>query len=364
MHGRSICRGRLQPAPSDAAVPHRPFPGPGFRVSIVEFHFFAAALLLAIASPCAAQERLLERRFTPGESSRYRVELTLRAELDGLRPVRIGRQTYAEEFARTAEARLSWEVERRVLEVHGDASADIEERLSGFCLQLAAAAADDEEAGQLAASLNESLRGWLEQTGAAQAEEGVALRYRETPAGQIAGLSADAGPAADEAPHLLTLWLRRALRPMATLPPRPLLPGERWSTPRAAPALEGWSDVRGTESGVWLDFSTTSGQPGIRLHVVQQLQGRVAAQDAGDAASAEGRFHAESLSTLALDGARLLGATRSATREITRRLGEVPGLAERPRFRGRLLAQVQMEECDAASCRPACPANAGAAPRN
>ena len=334
---------------------------------------FVSRALLVAAFVCAcaaalAQERPLERRFAAEESSRYLVEAVLRTEVDGQRPVRIGAQTYLEPFSRTAEARLAFVSARRIASVDAAGNADVEERLETFCVEPLGTPSDEEETQQMAAALLETLRAWA-------APDGRTLRYRESTAGQLAGLGADGVPPLDEStPRLLTLWLLRALRPTATLPARPLRTGERWQEPRTV-RLENWEDAHGFESGEWLDFRTgaeTGGQPAVRLHVVQQIQGRVPLPEssgpgaragegnAGEKApAADGKFYAESLSTLALADGRLLAAARSATREVARALDAGPAFREAPRFRGRMLVQVRIEECEDAACRPACRAVPG-----
>ena len=151
-------------------------------------------------------------------------------------------------------------------------------------------------------------------------------------------------PLLDEAaPQLLTPWLLRALRPSVALPARPVRFGESWQEPRAV-ELPNWSEVRGAESGEWLE-AAGSEEPAARLHVVQEIFGKIQrGAEMSPEGTAEGRFHGESLATIALSDGRLLAATRSAAREITWLLGPVEGLPERPRFRGRLSVEVRIEE--------------------
>jgi hypothetical protein len=82
----------------------------------------------------------------------------------------------------------------------------------------------------------------------------------------------------------------------------------------------------------------------VRVHIVQQITGRVASgRDMPAEGAAEGRFHAESLATISLVDGHLTAATRSAVREISWTV-PAPGLAEPPRFGGRLSVEIQIEE--------------------
>jgi hypothetical protein len=304
-------------------------------------------LLVACSLSCAAvhaQERQLERTFSVGAAHTYRVRLTLRSEVEGQRPVPIGAKTYVEPFSRSAEVTLSWRAMSRVTSIADDGTAALEEALDEFDAPHFRSEPADDDAKKLLAALADTLAPWsVPRT----------LRYRETSAGQLIALPPEGVPALGEnAPPLLTLWLLRALRPAVTLPGKPIIFGERWQEPRAA-KLENWSDIRGIESGEWFDASG-SVEPAVRLHVVQQISGVVAAgADLPEAGVAQARFHAESLTTLALLEGRVLAAERSALREISRTLEAVPGLPDPQRFRARLSVQVQIEDCNNNPCRAA-----------
>ncbi len=307
-----------------------------------------ALLCLAVAvSPAAgpAQDAApLRRAFTPGDVQHYRVELTLRSEVDGQRPRQLGQQTFAEPFADAAETSLSWEVTRLVVSVEPDGSAQIEEALHDFSTLLAANSRDGEPSP--AQPLIDALLEWTRHIQSP-------LRYRETPNGQLQGLGDDAGPAFDTGPPVITLWLRRALRPSLTLPARPAREGDHWQAPRAV-RLPPWTDAQGTESGEWFagPLPERSVVKLIQLHTVQQISGTAPA----DAQTGEGklpagkaRFHAESLAAVVHSGAPLYGgygalysATRSASREISRVVEGVSGLVEAPVFRARLTVQVRI----------------------
>ncbi|MBI1750257.1 MAG: hypothetical protein HYR59_06280 [Acidobacteria bacterium] len=288
-----------------------------------------------------AQERQLERSFSVGAPHRYRVRLTLRSELEAQRPVPIGAKTYVEPFSRSAEVTLSWRATSRVAAVADDGAAVVEEVLDEFEAAQSRVEPADDDAKKMSAALAGAVEAWrVPRT----------LRYRETPAGQLLGLPPDGVPALGEnAPPLLTLWLLRALRPAVTLPGKPIVFGERWQDPRAV-KLENWSNVRGVESGEWLEVPGGA-EPAVRLHVVQQISGNVAAgSDMPEAGAAQARFHAESLTTLALLDGRVLSAERSAVREISRTFEAVPGLPGPQRFRARLSVQVQIEDCQDNPC--------------
>ncbi len=308
--------------------------------------FLAAALL------CDAQDRPLTRLFAPGSSAYYRLRLRVRSELVGQRTEKIGAVTYAVPFTEAVELGLSWRATYRVDSSNGGL-ARVEESLEGFG---AVETIGEPPASEQAARLAEALRSALQRWAVARR-----LHYRETATGNVSELSADGAPSLDEpAPALLTLWLLRALRPLATLPQRALRLGDHWQEPRAI-QLERWSEVSAVESGEWLEAPPGESAT-VRLHIVQQISGRIpplAAQTdkertnappTGNEVESDGRLHGESLSTLSLQDGGLLRAIRSASRERTDLLAPVPGLPDRPRFRATLSVQVEIEGCDEASC--------------
>jgi len=306
-----------------------------------------------VVSPQENAATGLQRTFTAGARHAYRVRLTVRSEVEGQRPVKIGARTYVEPFARSAEAQLEWTAVRTVVSVNGGAAA-IEETLSGFSgIQMtalpktapeAASEARDDDSRKLREALESSLRAWLDAAPRT-------LTYQEDARGGIIGLAPAAGLSFDEtAPPLAALWLLRALRPAATIPPRALRTGDRWQEPRRID-FSNWTNEAALETGEWLDGPRTA-EPSVRLHITQQLTGNVLPEATPNAPGkaparaaelAEARFHAESLATLSLADARVMAATRSATRE-TSWLVSAPGLEENARFRGRLTLQVHIEE--------------------
>lgn len=305
---------------------------------------FSLAGLLLVGGYPPKQEKPLERTFAVGSTQRYRVELLVRTELAGQRPVRIGVKGYAEPFTRFVEARISWLATEHTRSIDEDGTADVEETLGGFSAIVSnEATGDDPEWKKLAVALEDALREWA---------PARTLRYRASRAGELRGLAREGGPPLDEAaPQLLTPWLVRALRPAAALPARPIHFGERWQEPRAV-TLPGWDNVQGAESGEWLEAPEFA-EPAARLQIVQQITATVTSGSerlvagAGGAhpLSVAGRFHGESLATVSLMDGRLLRATRSATREITWTLAPAEGFEQPLRFQGRLSVQVRIEEC-------------------
>lgn len=294
-----------------------------------------ALLLLLAPVPAQQAETPLLRTFQVGDAQRYRVELTVRTSTDGQRPRQVGRKTYAEQFSESSNGAITWRATRRVLRVQPDGSAEIEETLDEF--------AAGEAAGQLKEELLAALREWAQ-------SPPVTLRYREATNGQISGLAAQAGPQLDQDPPVLTLWLRRALRPTVSLPTRRPRVGEKWNEARRV-QLPPWNNLMGSEDFAWLEApgSPASAAQFISLHVVQQISSPVPAQTQ-EGPHWLGRFHGESVSTLVHSGAPLYGgygslyfATRSGTRETTHVGERIPSLADLPVFRARTSVEVRIQ---------------------
>ncbi len=288
---------------------------------------------------------------------RFQVELRIRSEVEGQKPTTIGAKTYVEPVSQWVEQRLTWMDERRVVSTGADGAAEIEERLANFS-DAADSSGSDPDTKKLLDALKKAIRPW---------ETARTLHYRETRAGQITGLDVGAAPPLEEqAPRVLTAWLLRALRPTAPLPAHPLVYNQSWEEPRAVQFAE-WRGTTGSESGEWI--GETSGaraqeDPAVQLHTTQEIAGTVAGgnEKPGEGA-AQAHFHAESLSTLALEDLRLMSATRSGLREIVWTLAPVEGLASPPKFRGRLLAEVHIKSCDESPCTDHGDGNAGGAGR-
>ena len=305
-----------------------------------------ASLFLTVVAPLSgAQEKPLPRRFTVGAAASYRIQLIVRSELQGQQAEAIGAKTYVKAFTRAAEDGLAWTATRRIASLGADGSAEIEETLADFEPALESSgdfsASADEATAKLAAALRKTLETW---------QGAHTLRCRETRAGNLLELRAEGVPTLGEAPpRVLTLWLLRALRPTAALPDRPVRFGEPWQELRTVD-VPPWSDVRASESGEWLDAPLGT-VPAVRLHIVQQISGSVASgPEKPPEGASQARFHGEALNTVSLLDSRLLGATRSAAREIIWTLALVEGLPEPPQFRARLSVEVQIEACDETPC--------------
>jgi hypothetical protein len=295
-------------------------------------YLLPAAALAATALP----QQPLRRTFASGELAEYHVRLRIEVELHGTQPEKLGETTYAFALERRAEAAIEWNARRRVVGPAGDNYASVEETLTDFSVPDVRIAPEDSPTRELGDALRVALDRW-------RSTAPLLLRYRETAGGQLAGLT-PAGMMAlgEDPPPVLTLWLLRALRPAAALPDRPVHFGERWHEPRSA-TLAGWSQVRASETGEWLE-ARDAAEPAVRLHIVQQISAAVPADPNRGLGPGEARFHGESLNTVSLVSGRLLAATRSATREITHELPPVSGMKEPPRFTARLAVQVQIEE--------------------
>ena len=222
-----------------------------------------------------------------------------------------------------------------MLSLHPDGSAEIEETLDEF--------SEKEAAGQLKDELLAALREWSQSAP-------LTLRYFEAANGQISGLPAQAGPLLDQDPPVLTLWLRRTLRPAVSLPSRPPRMGEKWNEMRRV-QLPPWSNLMGSENFAWTEGRATQNSAArlISLHTVQHISSPIPAR-AEEGRHWLGRFHGESLSALVHAGAPLFGgygslysATRSGTRETTHVGERIPSLADLPVFRARTSAEVRIQ---------------------
>ncbi len=298
------------------------------------------------SNPAQKGERF-QRTFSAGDVRQYRIELTVRSELEGEQTEKIGAKTYVRPFSRGAEKTITWRAARRVVAIGSDGSAQIEETLDNFETEdqkVTGSAAGLEEAQKLSQALEATLARWI--------DLGVrTLRYRETQDGELRELGPEGVPRLDEAaPPVLTLWMLRALRPAAALPAHPIVFADRWEEPRVV-ELVAWSDARAQESGEWMDAPATSdaAEPSARLLTVQQILGTVTSgNEKPPEGTAQARFHAESLVTLSLSDAHVLEVTRSATREISWALAPVEGLSKPPEFRARLAVQIKIKECHGA----------------
>ena len=293
------------------------------------------ACLCAVAAALPAQEKPLLRTFAQGAAESYRVEVTVRSELRGVRAETIGAKTYVRPFTQAADGTLTWNAARRIVAVLADGSAEIEETRE----PVAAAYRCEPEEDAAARKLQEALRGASEKW-----EQRFTLRYRETRDGRMQGLPAEeAAGFGEEEPRLLAPWLLHALRPSVILPAAPLRFGERWQH-RPQGRVPPWSAVQGAETGEWA--AAPGDAPAATLHVTQELTGEIPAAEIPGAAAARegaarrGSFFADALSTVSLLDGSLLSAVRSAARETSWTLAPVEGLPEPPRFAAKLSVSV------------------------
>jgi hypothetical protein len=304
----------------------------------------AATLITFSAALVDAQSGPILRTFRQESISTFRVNLRIRTEIEGQKPNPIGTKTFMQPISTWLEQNISWQTTRTIASIGSDGSAEIEEELSNFSARTTTSD-ESAEAKKLQTDLDSALSKWIAPR---------TLQYLETKSGQISKLTAEAIPPVDESsPRILTAWLLRALRPTTTLPARPLNLGEHWQEPRVVQFAE-WTASTGSEAGEWLAPPAgvrQRGEPTIKLQTTQEITGTVTSGAEKPAeGSAVAHFHAESLSTLALDDLRLMSASRSATRDILWTLGPVEGLEKPPQYRGRLFVEISIQVCDETPC--------------
>jgi hypothetical protein len=307
----------------------------------------AIAIFLLIAASTTltrAQTQPILRTFQKNNTAAFRVNLRIRTEIEGQKPNPLGTKTFLQPISTWLEQNISWQTTRTITSIDSDGSAEIEEKLSNFS---ATTATSDEsaETKMLQSDLESTLNKWAAPK---------TLQYRETRSGQVSKLTADSVPPVDESsPRVLTAWLLRALRPTSALPPRPLNLGEHWQEPRVVQFAE-WTATAGSEAGYWLAPPAgvrLRGDPKIKYPTTQEITGTVTSGAEKPAeGSATAHFHAESLSTFALDDLRLMSANRSATRDILWTLAPVEGLEKPPQYRGRLFVEISIQVCDETPC--------------
>lgn len=313
-------------------------------VWLVRILYVACCVTCISSAVLIAQTKPLERHFRAGTVATFRVELRIRSEVEGQKPVTIGAKTYIQSISQWVEQKLIWQSERRVASLADGGAAEIEEKLDGFS-SAETSSNDDPATRKLLDALVAAVKPW---------ETPRILRYREMPDGKIAGLDGEAAPPVDEAsPRVLTAWLLRALRPTVALPVQPVAYNKPWQGPRAVQFVE-WPGTTGSESGEWLSGAAAiraQGEPIVQLHSTVEISGTVGAgAEKPSEGSAQAHFHAESLSALSLEDLRLMQATRSAVREVVVTLAPVEGLPAPPQFRGRLLAEIRIQNCDESPC--------------
>ncbi len=298
-------------------------------------HAILACIFAGAGMAARGQEKPLLRTFSPGANESFRMEMTVRLELRGVRTETIGAKTYVKPFMQAAEASLGWMAARRTGNVAADGSTEIEESRDAPSVTYATAQDADEDVKKMQQELQRICEGW---------RNPPLLHYRERRDGHIQKLNPEeVGEIESDDPKLLTLWLMRALRPSVILPAEPLRFGERWQ--RASHAKNPpWVSVQGSETGEWMEAAGDS--PAAILHITQDISGEIPPAQKSDGketakeAARRGNFFAESLSTVSLLDGSLLSATRSAARTTTWTLARVEGLPEPPQFSSKIAVTV------------------------
>jgi hypothetical protein len=300
------------------------------------------ALTMSVwASGTFAQQRPLTRHFVTSSEERYQLMLSLKAESHSVTTETVAAQTYVTPVVHAAEVSLHWRAERKILAVQDDGSATIEETLVPASQQCEDALPSEKTDAALQSSLKAFCTSWL--------KAGI-LRYTENKSGALRDVSPSASenalpPLAETAPPLLSLWLKRAVRPNAIFPQLPFEIGAT-SQQSFQPASKLLKNARGSETAEWLDAEGET--PAAMLHVVQQLVWS-AARPAAQVESRESQtqkdesFFADSISTVSLLDGSLLQANRSASRTTSRHLDPVPGLPRPPEFSSKLTLTITIE---------------------
>jgi len=299
---------------------------------------FLAALSFCASPFCFAQQsqqKPLTRAFTANAEERYQVTATIRVETHGITTEKIGEKTYATPFTHQAEGQVSWRAIRKIATINADGTAAIAESLDQFRANCSAALQSPNASPDLQESVQDACANW---------QTLPQMNYEEEEFGLIRGLPFAAGDLTGPDSPLLSLWLRRALRPSVILPKAPLHFGDRVAHKISNPSGIA-SNPEGEESMEWLEASTDT--PAATLHVSQNLSWidpplKKNASTAGKL-SARQFFYADSLNTLSLLDGSLLQASRSATRETKEVLDAVPGLPDAPTFGSKLTITVTMQ---------------------
>jgi hypothetical protein len=302
------------------------------------------AVTVFVAAPdMFAQQRPLRRHFVAPARERYQVTLNLIAESHSVATETVAAQTYVTPVVHRAEVRVRWSAVRSILSLQNDGTAAIEETVTPDpqrCEELTQPS--DKTDTELQDSLKAFCSFWL------QTEN---MRYTENDKGLLREVAASVSgsalaPLAETAPQILSLWLKRAVRPNVILPQLELTIGAT-SQHSFQPANGLLKNARGSETTEWLDSQNEV--PAATLHVVQQLlwSSPELATPGGkitfSPTQKEEVFFADSLSTLSLQDGGLLHANRSASRTTTRHVDPVPGLSQPPDFSSKLTLTVSIE---------------------
>jgi len=280
-----------------------------------------------------AQQKPLTRTFVAGTEERYHVTVAIRVETHGISTEKIGEKTYADFFAHEASGQLTWRSVRKFASINADGAAALAESLDHF----ESSCSGNVDAKTFDAALQKSV-----QDTCAAWQNLSEFSYQEEKFGFIGGLSETTNTTFGSDSSLLSLWVRRALRPSVILPKTPFHFGDR-ATHRIESSAANRSKPEGEESMEWLEAPGEI--PAATLHVSQNLSWI----DSGDknatkAASARPNprqlFYADSLNTISLLDGSLLKGSRSATHETKNTLDPVPGLPEVPTFGSKITITV------------------------
>jgi len=143
------------------------------------------------------------------------VTLNLKAEWHTVATETVAAQTYVTPVVHAAEVSLHWRADRSILSVQDDGSAAIEETLVPASQQCEEAPQSPEKTdAALQLSLKAFCTSWL---------KAEIIRYTEDNRGVLRNATASAGEnalpsLAETAPQLLSLWLKRSVRPNVILP--------------------------------------------------------------------------------------------------------------------------------------------------
>jgi hypothetical protein len=302
-----------------------------------------AATVFIAAPGVFAQHPPLTRHFVASVEERYQVALNLKAESHSVTTETVAAQTYVTPVVRAAELNLHWRAIRSIRSVRDDGSAAIEESLVPASQQCQEAPQPPEKTDTaLQLSLQTFCTSWL---------KAEIIQYTENNRGVLRDAKTSASenalpPLAETAPQLLSLWLKRAVRPNVILPQLRLEIGAT-SQQSFQPASSLLKNALGSETTEWLDAQGET--PSATLHVVQQLLWNAPSPAALRVESRELQtqkdesFFADSLSTISLQDGSLLRANRSASRTTSRHVDPVPGLPQPPEFSSKLTLSVTIE---------------------
>jgi hypothetical protein len=309
----------------------------------------------------------LTRIFSAGESHQYRIQLVVRTDVEGIHAEKVGTKAYLRPFEESAEETVKFRAVSRVAQILADDFAQVDEMDDDFSTFETQTLGGRPHAAKLQDSLTSTLARWMP-------NHALTCSYRQSHAGDLSDVGPNCAPGLQEdAPALLTPWLRVALRPAVTLPERPIQIGASWNEPRRV-QLPAWNAIQASEENTWLAADAdAAAEPGVRLLTVQQIAGDTASPGngtpstaasgaaRGGAANSSGKsnpadshaaFHAESLTTISLQSGAVLAASRSASRELAWTPSAWKGPSRPPQFRVRLAAQITIEECHGSCATP------------